>query len=48
VTEREKINVRVFADGADFDRILELTRNPVLAGFTTNPTLMRENGIKNY
>src|SRR5262245_31290539 len=28
--------------------MLELYRNPVIQGFTTNPTLMRKAGISNY
>lgn len=40
--------VKVFADGADVDGILELARRPEIAGFTTNPTLMRQSGINDY
>jgi len=38
----------VFADGADLDGILELARDPAIAGFTTNPTLMRQSGVTDY
>jgi transaldolase len=38
----------VFADGADLDSILELAADPVVRGFTTNPTLMRKAGIEDY
>jgi len=41
-------NVKIFADGADLESILELSQNPLIAGFTTNPTLMRKAGIKDY
>ena len=40
--------VKIFADGADQQSILELARNPVIRGFTTNPTLMRKAGITDY
>ena len=43
-----KLNVKVFADGADLASILTLARNPLVKGFTTNPTLMRQAGIRNY
>lgn len=42
------MNVKIFADGADKNTILELYKNPLIKGFTTNPTLMRKAGIKNY
>lgn len=44
----EQLNVKIFADGADLDGILELYRNPNITGFTTNPTLMRKSGILDY
>src|SRR5690348_1050430 len=40
--------VKLFADGANRDEILSLYRNPLIKGFTTNPTLMRKAGIANY
>jgi transaldolase len=42
------LRVKIFADGADYDSILELSRNPLIAGFTTNPSLMRKAGVKDY
>ena len=44
----EQLKVKIFADGADLDGILELYRNPHIKGFTTNPTLMRKSGISDY
>jgi transaldolase len=41
-------NVKIFADGADFDGIMALYKNPLIKGFTTNPTLMRKAGIDRY
>jgi transaldolase len=43
-----KLRVKVFADGADRDGILELYANPLIKGFTTNPTLMRRAGVEDY
>jgi transaldolase len=43
-----KMRVQVFADGADRAGIEALTRNPVIKGFTTNPTLMRASGVTDY
>ena len=40
--------VKLFADGADKAAMLELYRNPWIKGFTTNPTLMRRAGIRDY
>src|SRR5580704_11463967 len=42
------LQVKIFADGADLESILELAKNPLIAGFTTNPTLMRKAGVKDY
>lgn len=44
----DQLNVKIFADGADLDGILELYRHPYVKGFTTNPTLMRKSGISDY
>lgn len=40
--------VEIFADGADRASILELAANPLIKGFTTNPTLMRAVGVTDY
>jgi transaldolase len=40
--------VKVFADGADRQGILDLYANPLIKGFTTNPTLMRAAGVADY
>jgi transaldolase len=42
------LDVKIFADGADRSGMLDLYKNPVIKGFTTNPTLMRNAGITNY
>lgn len=42
------LSVRMFADGADREGMLKLYSNPLIAGLTTNPTLMRKAGISDY
>ncbi len=44
----ENLKVKIFADGADKTGIIDLNRNPLIQGITTNPTLMRRAGIENY
>ena len=43
-----ELRIKIFADGADKRGILDLYRNPLIQGFTTNPTLMRQAGISDY
>lgn len=43
-----RLRVKIFADGADKAGMLEMYRNPLIKGFTTNPTLMRKAGISDY
>jgi transaldolase len=43
-----ELRVKLFADGADFDSIVALATNPIIRGFTTNPTLARNAGVRNY
>jgi transaldolase len=42
------LSVKVFADGADLNGIVELSRQPYIHGLTTNPTLMRKVGLTDY
>lgn len=42
------LKVKIFADGADRDSMLESYANPLVSGFTTNPTLMRRAGVTDY
>src|SRR3990167_11295647 len=42
------LKVKLFADGADFAGMKEMYANPMIRGFTTNPTLMRKAGIQDY
>jgi transaldolase len=43
-----ELTVKLFADGADAAGMRELYRNPLIQGFTTNPTLMRKAGVTDY
>jgi transaldolase len=42
------LKVKLFADGAEKAGMLEMYKNPLVAGFTTNPTLMKKAGITSY
>jgi transaldolase len=42
------LKVKIFGDGADKAAILDLYAKPYIHGFTTNPTLMRKAGIRDY
>jgi transaldolase len=44
----EALPVKIFADGADLEGIIDLYRKPFVKGLTTNPTLMRKVGISDY
>jgi len=44
----ERLRVKIFADGADLPGIGALAANPLIKGFTTNPTLMRQAGVHDY
>ena len=44
----DKLKVKIFADGADLAPTAQMVKNPLIAGFTTNPTLMSKAGHKDY
>jgi len=44
----KKIKIKIFADGANLKEILKLNTKSVIKGFTTNPSLMKKSGVKNY
>ena len=44
----QNLKVKLFADGADLNGMKEMYDNPLIKGFTTNPTLMRKAGIQDY
>jgi len=43
-----ELKIKLFADGADKAQIVHAQANPLISGFTTNPTLMRAAGVKDY
>jgi transaldolase len=45
---RSALRVKLFADGADKAGMLDMAARPWIAGFTTNPTLMRKAGVGDY
>jgi transaldolase len=44
----EQLRVKIFADGADVGCMRTLALDPRIQGFTTNPTLMRQAGVRDY
>ena len=43
-----KLKIKIFADGADEKHMLALNKLPYIKGLTTNPSLMKKAGVKNY
>src|SRR5439155_5526515 len=48
MTSLAMLRVKIFADGADLASIEKLAADPLVQGFTTNPTLMRASGVDDY
>lgn len=44
----KQLKIKVFADGANIDGIVSMSKNPLITGYTTNPTLMRKAGVQSY
>jgi transaldolase len=42
------LKVKIYADGADKQGMLQLNANPLIKGMTTNPTLMRKAGLNDF
>jgi len=42
------MKIKIFCDSADFKIIKKFNNNSLVRGFTTNPSLMRLSGAKNY
>ena len=42
------LKVKLFADGADLKTMIEQYKGGIVKGFTTNPTLMKKNGVSDY
>ena len=43
-----KINIKLFADGANLGEMVDAYKAGIVKGFTTNPTLMRKAGVSDY
>jgi transaldolase len=46
--KREDFSIKIFADGADAQGMKEMYQAGYVSGFTTNPTLMKKAGVKDY
>ena len=44
----EDLKIKIFSDGADKKEMLDMNSKTLIKGFTTNPSLMKKTGIKNY
>jgi transaldolase len=44
----DALKVKLYCDGADLKDIARMAANPLIRGFTTNPTLMRKAGVADY
>src|SRR6185503_15860601 len=44
----EDLKVKLFTDGADKAQILQMAKQSWIAGFTTNPSLLKKAGVKDY
>ena len=44
----EDLKIKIYADGADKEGMLEMYKKSYIKGFTTNPTLMRKAGVTDY
>lgn len=42
------LKIKIFADGANLEDMLEIYRKDYIKGFTTNPSLMKKAGVNNY
>src|SRR6266850_3611313 len=42
------LEVKLFTDGADKAQILDMAKNTWIAGFTTNPSLLKKAGVRDY
>jgi transaldolase len=44
----DTLKTQIFADGAELAEIIRLADDPIIRGFTTNPTLMWKAGLTDY
>ena len=43
-----KFKIDIYADGANEKDMYLMNKNKLISGMTTNPSLMKKSGIKNY
>ena len=43
-----KFKSSIYVDGANIKDFKDLSKNTLIKGFTTNPSLMRSSGVLNY
>ena len=44
----EDLKIKIFSDGANVEEMLDMNKNDFIKGLTTNPSLMRKAGIRDY
>jgi transaldolase len=44
----DSLKIKIFSDGADLQSMIEMSKREYVKGLTTNPTLMKKSGVKNY
>ena len=47
-TRLSDLKVKLFTDGADKAQIMDMARQPWIKGFTTNPSLLKKAGVRDY
>ena len=48
IPELSLLRIKLYSDGADKKTMIEMASKPYIKGLTTNPTLMKKAGVKNY
>ena len=48
MSELAQFRIKLYADGADLNGMIEEYKKGIASGFTTNPTLMKKAGVKSY
>lgn len=48
MTGLSQFKIKLYADGADLNGMIEEYKKGIASGFTTNPTLMKKAGVKSY
>ena len=48
MTSVKELKIKIFADGANVSEMKKVYSEGIVKGFTTNPTLMKKDGVKDY